>query len=92
MSCLSLGNCESCWDDPCTCGKKGYSDTSLSFLRTDELLALKAKIENIITARNQSVSYATHTEPRFVSNSRHTVVLRATSGNPFEILNEKHKD
>lgn len=82
MSNLSLGNCGACWDNPCTCGKQSYSDSSLGLLRTDELLALKAKIEAIVTSRNQSVSYAAHTTGGLVKNPLQTTALQIAS-DPF---------
>lgn len=90
MGHLSLGNCGSCWDNPCTCGKQSYSDTSLSFLRTDELLTLKAKIEDILAKRSQSVSYAANTTEKVINRSHHHVVNM--DGQPFNTLSVKHKD
>lgn len=90
MSCLSLGNCGSCWDNPCTCGKQSYSNTSLNGLRTDELLDLKANIETILAKRNQSVSYAAHTTEKVIDRSHHRVIN--LGGQPFNALSVKHKD
>lgn len=91
MSCLSLGNCGSCWESPCVCHKASFSETVLECLRTDELVALQAKISALITKRSQSITYSTNTVGKVIDRSHHSVVQHI-GGNPFDVLTSKHKD
>jgi hypothetical protein len=69
---------------------KGFSDTTLECLRTDELLVLQAKITSIINKRSQSVSYAAHTTGKVIDRSHHSVIQHI-NGSPFDVLTTKHK-
>lgn len=86
MGCLTLGNCGSCWSDPCTCGQKSYTETSLGFMRTDELEALQAKITRILASRKQKIGYSTDTQQ---INPLHRVVSNMSLAH---VLTTKHKD
>lgn len=91
MSCLSLGNCGTCWEKNCVCGRDNYTTTRLEGLRTDELEALQTQISSILAKRKQSITYSTNTTAKVIDRSHHTVI-KPLEGNPFSVLASKHKD
>lgn len=91
MSFLSLGNCGTCWEKNCVCGRDSYTMTRLDILNTHELEAIQTQINAILAKRKQAVTYAAHTEAKIITRSHHTVV-KPFEGNPFEILSSKHRD
>ena len=91
MGFLSLGNCGTCWEKNCVCGRDSYTTTRLEGLRTDELEALQTQITGILAKRKQKVTYSAHTEAKVIDRSHH-VVVNQLPGNPFDLLSLKHKD